>query len=207
MNDKPKHVKVYDLNKNLLAEFSMYSEAAAFIGTTASTLTSASKRNSCVSKKYYVRSEGPRFIDNTLRINIFCKTCGIEICEKNKTTIKTKSKNYIANSCMSCVKNRKFCSLHYESKELEKLSIKRSKQLSKDKWKYYNKAKVISYKTVQKQKQKEVVTNLGDNYIKMLINREHDNFAYNKITPELINLKRKEVLIKRKLKTQGIWVR
>jgi hypothetical protein len=41
----------------------------------------------------------------------------------------------------------------------------------------------------------------------MLINREHDNFAYNKITPELINLKRKEVLIKRKLKTQGIWVR
>ena len=60
----------------------------------------------------------------------------------------------------------------------------------------------------QKQEQKELVKNLDDYYIKILLSRlSNHHFNLGNVPEKLVELKKKELIIKRELKNQGIWVR
>jgi hypothetical protein len=208
MNGKPKHVKVYDLERNLIEEFSMYKEAAKYLMVSEGAVKNAAQRGSCLGTKYYIRSEGPKTIDNSLKGNLFCKCCGIKICEKNRYTQVTNSKVYIANKCKSCQRKANFCDLHYESEKLEVLSKKRSAQLSRYKWKLNNKEKVKQFKDQEKELQKEKIRSLDGNYVKRLLsNLSNHGITMDNVPEKLIEMKKKELLVRRALKKQGIWVR
>ena len=206
MNDKPKHVKVYDLQNNLIGEFSMYKEAADYYGITLSAVMNGFKRNSCVDRKYYIRSEGPKFMTNVQRESLNCKCCGIKICDKNKYAIDPGK--YILNKCRACFKNTKFCVLHYDSKELELLSSRMSQNISKRMWQLKNPKHQQKIRTQEKENIKKKVKEFDERYIKNLICRETKiNLKVDDIPHELVELKKKELVIKRNLKNQGIWVR
>lgn len=139
-----------------------------------------------------------------------CIKCDILLCEKNEYLVfdKTYVRYHRANSCKSCATKANYCKLKYSSEELELLSKKRCQQISKDKWKIYNEEKVKEYKSKQKQEQKESVKKLDDSYIKVLMSRlSNHHFSLDAIPEKLIELKKKELSIKRELKNQGIWVR
>lgn len=208
MNGKPKHVKVYDLENNLIAEFSMYKEAAKYLMASYGAISNAAQRGSCVKNKYYIKSIGPKTIDNSKKTNLFCKSCGIKICDKNKYTQVSYSRIYIANKCKSCERKTNFCDLHYESEELETLSKKRSLEISRSKWKLKNKEKLKQIKDQEKEEQKRKIKDLDENYVKRLLcNLSNHDFTMDNVPEKFVELKKKELLIKRKLKNQGIWVR
>lgn len=208
MIDKPKHVKVYDLQHNLIGEFSMYKEVANHYGITLSAVMNGFKRNSCVDKKYYIKSEGPKFITNAQRESFNCKCCGIKICDKNKYVIDPGIGKYISSKCRACFINAKFCVVHYESEELELLSKRMSQNISKHIWQLRNPKHQQKIRTQDKEKQKEKVKEFDERYIRLLICRETKlNLKVEDIPDKLVELKKKELVIKRNFKNQGIWVR
>jgi hypothetical protein len=139
-----------------------------------------------------------------------CKKCEIILCKKNEYVQYDKKllKYYIAHSCKSCVANANFCSITYPTEELEELSKKQCQNISKRKWRLKNNEKVKEFKTIQKQKQKSSVAELDNDYVKLLLTRlANHHFTLDNISEEQILLKKKELIIKRNLKNQGIWVR
>lgn len=139
-----------------------------------------------------------------------CIKCDILLCEKNEHLVfdKTYVRYHRANSCKSCATKANYCKLKYSTEELELLSKKRCQKISKDKWRLYNKEKVKEYKSKQKQEQKELVKKLDDHYVKLLMSRlSNHHFSLDDIPEKLIELKKKELIIKRELKNQGVWVR
>jgi hypothetical protein len=139
-----------------------------------------------------------------------CIKCSILLCEKNEYLVFDKKyvRYHRANSCKSCATKANYCKLKYPSEELELLSKKRCQQISKNKWKIYNKEKVKEYKSKQKQEQKESVKKLDDYYVKVLLSRlSNHHINLDDVPEKLIELKKKELIIKRELKNQGIWVR
>lgn len=130
-----------------------------------------------------------------------CKKCGVSLCDKNKIKIK----KHIRIVCKSCHNNTNYCTVIYNSEELNILSKKICKKYnhSKAKKKYYRN-NILKYKEYhkeyQKEYQKEKSKILSDYYIKrtLLI---HDKMLSSKnITPELIELKRKQLILKRNVK-------
>ena len=208
MITRVKHVKVYDLQNNLIGEFLTKQEAADYYCITHYTVKKAIEKNCCVHKKYYIKSEGPRYMRNAEKESLNCKNCGIKICDKNKYIIDSRIDKYISSMCRSCFINAKFCVLHYESKELEILSSKRSQNISKRMWQLKNPQKQKGIRIQDKKNQKKKVKEFDEYYIKMLICRESKfNLKVEDIPQKLTELKKKELIIKRNLKNQGIWVR
>jgi hypothetical protein len=139
-----------------------------------------------------------------------CKKCEIILCKKNEYLQYHKKllKYYISHSCRSCVSNANFCAIIYPTEELETLSKKQCQNISKRKWKLKNNEKVKEFKTIQKQKQKLLVSELDNDYIKLLLTRlANHHYTLDNVSEKQIELKKKELVIKRKLKEQGIWVR
>jgi len=203
-----KHVKVYDLQNNLIGEFLTKQEAADYYCITHYAVKKAIEKNCCVDEKYYIRSEGSRFMLNIQKESLNCSRCGVKICDKNKYKINPKVSKYISGMCKSCFINAKFCALHYESKELEILSSKRSQNISKRMWQLKNPQKQKGIRIQDKKNQKKKVKEFDEHYMKVLICRESKlNLKVEDIPQKLIELKKKELVIKRNLKNQGIWVR
>lgn len=105
--EKEKHVKVYDLQDNLITEFYTYKEAGRFIGVEASTVLLAARRGNRVLKKYRIKSEGQKFR-------------GFKHGQTNTPEYQKLVRKY----------NKKRCLIKYEDPELEALAIKRSREIS-----------------------------------------------------------------------------
>jgi len=147
-----------------------------------------------------------------------CKSCGVQLSEKNESIIKSQINNR-ATRCKSCVYGTNFCLYIYPTKELEKLSIVQSRVLRNKLYrkKYPERIKCGVKKSQLKYQEKyykkaalkntEFRETLHDTYVRTRILQTIPDLTYEDITPELIEIKRKQLLIKREFKNQGIWVR
>jgi len=270
MIKKVKNIKLYDLEKKLIARFSSYQEVADFTGVKVNNIRATVHRKGLISKKYYIKLAG----NINGKIENICNTCGVNLCDKNGFF-----ENGILRSkytCVHCFRNVKYCKYVYEDPELEKIAKfntnKRSSSIyffrhirNPDKpYKPFNKntkgickkcgvtlcnkneiyknsvllkvickhcarkgAKMCQYiyddpkleklsrevnkKLCQKLARKNTKTerkNLDQKYIRYLLIADNKiSLNYDQITPELIEIKKKELLIKRELKNQGLWVR
>ena len=107
MNDKEKHVKLYDLQDNLIIEFYTFKEAANYLGVTHSSAKNSCYRNHISQKKYKIKSEGQKFAGFKQGI-----TSGPEYCKLAKK------------------RNKKRCMIKYEDSLLETLSIQRNTEIN-----------------------------------------------------------------------------
>lgn len=124
----------------------------------------------------------------------------LEYCYKRKKT-------YRKNTCRSCKTKGLSCRLTYDDPELETLSLikynsigtrcSRQRHIEKRKL-YQNSKSLVERKT------------LDDKYIiKSLLHSPKIKLfeSVEQITPEIIEVKRKQLIVQRELKKQGIWVR
>jgi hypothetical protein len=107
MNDKEKHVKLYDLQNNLITEFYTFKEAAKYLGVTHAAAKNSCYRGHISQKKYKIKSEGQKFAG--FRHGI---TSGPEYCKLMKS------------------RNKKRCMIKYKDPVLEALSIKRNDEIN-----------------------------------------------------------------------------
>ena len=270
MIKKVKNIKLYDLEKRLIARFSSYKDVADFTRAKETAIKMAARRNNCFSKKYYIKLAG----HVSGKIENICNTCGVNLCEKNGFF-----ENGILRSkytCSHCLRNAKYCKYVYATQEQEKIAklntSKRSSSIyfvrhKKDPnkpYKPFNKdikgickkcgvtlcnknevyknklllkvickhcarkgAKACQYiyddpkleklsREVNKRLSKEMAyknttrerKSLDEKYIRYLLTGDPKiNLNYDQISPELIEIKRKQVRTIRELKNQGIWVR
>jgi len=105
--EKEKHVKIYDLQNNLITEFYTYKEAAEYIGVTPATVKNSVYRDQKILKKYKVRSQGRKYVGFKNGI-----TSGPEYCRLAKR------------------RNKKRCQVKYEDPMLEALSIVRNRKIA-----------------------------------------------------------------------------
>lgn len=105
--EKEKHVKIYDLQNNLITEFYTYKEAAEYIGVTPATVKNSVYRDQKVLKKYKVRSQGQKYVGFKQGV-----TSGPEYCKLMKR------------------RNNKRCMIKYEDPVLEALSLKRNEEIN-----------------------------------------------------------------------------
>lgn len=107
MNDKEKHVKLYDLQDNLIVEFYTFKEAANYLGVTHAAAKNSYYRGQICQKKYKIKSEGQMFAGFKKGV-----TSGPEYCKLRKR------------------QNKKRCMIKYEDLELEALSIRRNREIN-----------------------------------------------------------------------------
>lgn len=108
-----------------------------------------------------------------------CFKCGVILCDKNHYKSDGKASN---TQCKHCRNNQKSCRVTY----LEEIS------------KEITRTKVRASAT-------ERCLSLTDVTIKSYL--RHVGYNYHEITPTMIEIKRKQLIIKRELKKQGLWVR
>lgn len=160
MNNKPKHVKVYDLNNNLIQEFSTFKEAALFLNVKVTTIKASVYRKTILLKMYKIKSEGEKFIGF-----------------KNGVTTGSNYNRLVKSY------NKKRCRVRYSDPDLDKLSKKRNREISD---KIMNLTRSIL---------------LTDNYIINSLEK-HLGLKPIHVTPELIEIKRKQLTVIRTLKKQ-----
>lgn len=204
-------VKIYDLDDNLLEQFDTYNEAAEFLGTSQTNVVNTCMRLGTFQGKYKIRSKGSS--------------------PEKKESARLKEK----------AKNKNWCRVKYPTLELDELSRKGCKKLTKTL--YYNKNKE---RIVQKSKEyysKNFSVKLANNKKYYMFNKDylmqkhkewiarnkdsHDQYHINyrrnasdtlsdvyikttlattlglnvsQITPEMIDIKRKQVKLYRSLK-------
>lgn len=105
--EKEKHVKIYDLQNNLITEFYTYKEAAEYIGVTPATVKNSVYRDHKILKKYKVKSQGQKYVGFKRGIK-----SGPEYCKLRKRH------------------NKKRCMIKYEDPVLEALSLKRNEKIN-----------------------------------------------------------------------------
>jgi hypothetical protein len=147
-----------------------------------------------------------------------CKSCGVKLSEKNECIIKSKINNR-ATRCMSCVYSKTYCTYQYSIPKFEELSKIQCRIIGRSLYKKRNLEKVkqsaknsfLKYKDKYYKnaafKQTYLRETLNNTYVRSRILQTIPGLTYNDVTPELIEIKRKQILIKRNLKNQGIWVR
>jgi hypothetical protein len=108
-----------------------------------------------------------------------CFKCGVTLCDKNHYKSDGKASN---TQCKHCRNNQKSCRVNY-SEEI-------SKKITNTKIRASAAKRCLSLTDVAIK-----------NYLR------HVGYNYHEITPTMIEIKRKQIIIKRKLKEQGIWVR
>jgi hypothetical protein len=114
-----------------------------------------------------------------------CRRCGSELSEKNECIGLSKDKKRI-DRCKHCRYGiEQFCKLSYSTIELEEFSI-----LQND--------KITAHLAIIARR------NLDDNYIKILILNSIQGLSPEDITPNLIEIKKKQLIVKRKLKNQKL---
>jgi hypothetical protein len=147
-----------------------------------------------------------------IRKNTHCKKCNIELCEKNEFLSyggqgMKKGCKYRHTTCKHCVKNYNSCRIKYDDPVLNELCKKQGVYL-------YNKLYVKKHKSTilmnaRKTKYKRR-SELTDNivihdliYSHGIIRKLGRPLKKEEITPIMIDVKRKSILLTRKLKEQG----
>ena len=105
--EKSKHVKLYDLQDNLIIEFYTFKEAANYLGVTHAAAKNAYYRGHICQKKYRIKSEGQMFVGFKHGV-----TSGPEYCKLRKR------------------QNKKRCMIKYDDPVLEALSIKKNNEIN-----------------------------------------------------------------------------
>jgi hypothetical protein len=113
---KVKNLKLYDLDHQLIGEFSSYKDLSQFIGVGNTVIANAIRRNHRVSKKYYIKRIG----NINGKIDNICNTCGVNLCDKNKYFVKGILKSIW--TCKHCMSKTKACKYTYEDPKFEKIA-------------------------------------------------------------------------------------
>jgi hypothetical protein len=200
-------VKIYDLDDNLLFESNTYREAAEFLGTTQSNVVNTCMRFGVFDNKYKIRSKSSSLEkkellnkqvkannDNWCRIeyptpeiNALASKRGQEITYKiyyanNKEIICERIREYLNRTFDA----RKFKNKEYYATNKEYIRAKHSE------WLKNNKQWAVSYR-------KQASKNLTDDYVKRTLMTTIGLKTID-ITPEMIEIKRKQISLYRELK-------
>ena len=139
-------------------------------------------------------------IKEIVRIATTCKKCGVSLCEKNEKFNQNQTyKRYRMYICRHCYDNSSYCKTTYTDPKLDILCKKRVKLINA----YCSKRRRIEtrklYVNAKNAKERE---ELSDIYIiKVLLSDKKKLFKSTfDITPELIEIKRKQISIYRALK-------
>ena len=135
-------------------------------------------RTSCGCKKYYRETSKD------------CTKCGVTLSDKNKAHVRKYKNGTFAKSsvCKHCKSKASFCFYNYEDSEIEKLSLKRNKDIARQISWYKNgdiyRKRDVLYK-------KKLTADLHDKYItKVLLG---DGYSKQEITPKLIESRRAQL--------------
>lgn len=146
-----------------------------------------------------------------IRKNTHCKKCNIELCEKNEFLShgshgKQKGVKYRHTTCKHCVKNYNSCRIKYHDPVLNELSKKRAEYLYN---KLYNKKHVATIRLNARISKNKRRSDLTDNIIindiissPAIIKRVGRPLTKDEITPTMIDVKRKSILLNRTLKNK-----
>jgi hypothetical protein len=204
-------VKIYDLDDNLIYCCNTYAEAAEYLNAKVSNIVNTCYRSGIFQSKYKIRSKVSSEKQKELikkkrksKNNLWCKvsylskeldTLASERCKeitrkiyyaKNKASICEKVKHYYCVNKQVKLANGK---VYYKSN-------KERSQFNTKKWIARNKEK---YKEYHKNYRKNASDTLNDVYIKTTLATTL-KLSVNQITPELINIKRKQLQVYRELK-------
>jgi hypothetical protein len=200
-------VKIYDLDDNLLFECNTYNEAAKLLGTSQSNIVNTCMRFGVFDNKYKIRSKSSSLEkkellnkqvkannDNWCRIeyptpelNALASKRGQEITYKiyyanNKEIICERIREYLNRTFDA----RKFKNKEYYATNKEYIRAKHSE------WLKNNKQWAVSYR-------KQASKNLTDDYVKRTLMTTIGLKTID-ITPEMIEIKRKQISLYRELK-------
>ena len=138
-----------------------------------------------------------------------CIKCGIFLCTKNEIFVycNKRKRTYRQNVCRSCKTNGLSCRLTYDDSKLEALSLSRYNAITTrfSRQRHIEKRKL--YQNLKSLVERETLDNRY--IIKSLLHSTKIKLfeSVEQITPEIIEVKRKQLIVQRELKKQGIWVR
>jgi hypothetical protein len=217
VKEKQKYIEVYDLDMKLIGKFFSSREASEYISVGHSTILQAIKHGKPIYNKYYVKTQGPPYIEYTKKVNSYtiirnynhCRKCGIPLCEKNEflTASPSSRKKGIKHrfaDCRYCVKKRNVCGIRYDDPVLNELCKKQAVIL-------YNKMYSIQHKEILQDKNSKrnkkdrrllhddiiIRDIIKSSKIQKILGRK---IKKSEITPSMIDVKRKHILLTRKLK-------
>jgi hypothetical protein len=139
-----------------------------------------------------------------------CKQCGVELCDKNELYIVSEV-NHKSAKCKTCTYDYKSCKVVYPNTTLQELSKIKNKRLNlklnkvrnpevyKEALKATFTKNKDKYAAIQKVYAHKQRVELGDVYVKRRIVSSF-KFGVNNVTPELIEIKRKQLELIRTIK-------
>ena len=144
-----------------------------------------------------------------IRKNTHCKKCNIELCEKNEflsygSQGQQKGFKYRHTECKQCVKKYNSCRIKYDNPVLNELCKKQGVYFYNKLYAKKHKSTIILNARVTKNKRRsELTDNIIINDIISspgIIKRVGRPLTKNEITPTMIDVKRKSILLTRTLK-------
>lgn len=204
-------VKIYDLDDNLLYECNTYNEAADFLGTTQSNVVSTCMRFGIFQGKYKIRSKSssPEKKESTrlkgkAKNEKWCRvkypTPELEELSRRGCKKQTKTLYYKNNREQIIQKNKDYYSRNYSIKLANnKKYYMFNKDYLKEKHKEWIAKNKDSHDQYHVNYRRNASDNLSDVYIKTTLATTLGLKA-SEITPEMIEIKRKQVKLYRSLK-------
>jgi predicted secreted protein len=204
-------VKVYDLNDNLLYEFNTYNEAAKFLKTTQTNIVNTCHRFGVFANKYKIRSKSSSS-DAKEKIRLKIKANNDNWCRINYPTPElnalaskrcreiTYDLYYKTNKNKITQKVKEYYCKNFDVKQAyQKKYFKTNRDYLRQKHKEWIAKNKVKYHEYHKNYRKYASSTLSDVYIKTTLATTLGLKA-DQITPEMIDIKRKQLIITRKLK-------
>ena len=200
-------VKIYDLNDNLLFESNTYGEAAKFLGTTQSNVVNTCMRFGVFDNKYKIRSkssslEKKELLRRQLKANNdnWCKikysTPELNALASKRCQEITYKIYYANNKEVICKKMREYLNKTFNVRKLKNKKYyatnKEYLRARHSEWLKNNKQWAVSYR-------KHASENLTNDYVKRTLMTTIGLKTID-ITPEMIEIKRKQISLYRELK-------
>ena len=217
VKEKQKYLKVYDINMNLIGSFYTTKEASEYINVIEPSLWGAKNRNVPLYGKYYIKTEGPAFIEYNKEIDSYtvirkyteCSSCGVTLCEKNEfltASVGTRKKGikHRFSKCSHCTKKRNVCRVYYSDIELQELSVIQNVVIENKVYSHQNRSE-INFNTSKRQFNYR--NDLHDSYIIKCLQEAATvrkalgrKIKKEEITPSMMLVQKKSILLTRKLK-------
>tara|TARA_R110000868_G_scaffold96528_2_gene265648 strand:+ start:125 stop:802 length:678 start_codon:yes stop_codon:yes gene_type:complete len=221
IKEKQKYIKIYDLDMNFIGSFYTAREASRHVGAVHATIFSAMNRSIPLYNKYYIKTEGPSHIEYTKEIDApivirnytECRKCGVTLCEKNEfltasPSCRKKGIKHRFSKCAHCTRKRNVCRVYYSNMELQELSVIQNVVIENKVYSYQNRSEINFNNNKRNLNYRN---DLHDSYIiKCLQDAATVHKALGRalkkeeITPKLMDVKRKHILLTRKLRNQRI---
>lgn len=141
-----------------------------------------------------------------IRNHTVCKKCNITLCEKNEMLYKRSYKGvkYFLNmgQCKACHSKTSFCKYKYEDPILNDYSLIQYKRVAR---KVHHFKNAEEYRVRNREFARNAIFNISDNYSRLcLLSHPYLNLERSDITPEMIEIHKKQLIVKRKLKNQKL---